>query len=126
MTARRKAKRCGHRYMTLLVWRQLTPGQAASGYYHAKVGDWLWFNAKPGEPRGAAVCRTCGSWLPLGPARDDGEHAEAVRIEVNAARWAAEHDVTNFADAWRCEAFSDAWLLAAEIATHDDTNGGEP
>lgn len=33
----------------------------------------------------ARVCNTCGAWLALGPAQDDGEHAEQVAIERRAA-----------------------------------------
>lgn len=56
----------------------------------------------PPEHRGEAAtgrgcmqyqtCATCGSWLPLGPSRDDGEFAEAVAIEVRAAEIMSDLD----------------------------------
>lgn len=35
------------------------------------------------------TCARCGEWLSLGPAKDDGPHAEAVAIEARAAELAA-------------------------------------
>ena len=35
-------------------------------------------------------CLDCGSWLSLGPANNDGPHAEQVAIEIRAAELAAD------------------------------------
>ncbi len=106
--------------------------------WHPQGGYWYEAPYLARYQSDAACCIDCGSWLPLGKARDDGEHAEAIRIEINAAdiaaRW-APLDRESFAvlDGWYChrdgcapnrDEFSEqAGYLARQIATHDD--GGE-
>lgn len=59
----------------------------------------------------------CGAWLSLGPSNDTPE----VEIEIEAARLAAFYAPQDFYGAWKyVGVFSDAWLLAAVIATHGE------
>ena len=49
---------------------------------------WWWTDGERTAECVANRCSYCGEWLPLGPARDDGEHAAAVAVEVRAAELA--------------------------------------
>ena len=86
-------------------------------------------------------CLDCGAWLPLGPSRDDGPHAEQVAIEVRAAELSVQpagtYVTSDAQSGWVCHAKDydpppwphcpDAWsgYLARCIATHDEQQGGE-
>lgn len=76
----RKAK-CRHRRTTHRSW----------------VGSYWWDSVHGVNCTGwispsdaAVVCKDCGEWLSLGPARDDGPHTKQVAIEVRAAELAAD------------------------------------
>lgn len=96
----------------------LTAENIASGYYvlSAKVGDAVWRPASYDCEAHALVCYRCGEWLSLGPARDDGEHAAAVAMELRAAELFVEH--LTFASheqspwTWTSEAIGGAYVCA--------------
>jgi hypothetical protein len=73
-------------------------------------------------------CLDCNEWLPMGPARDDGEHAEQVAIEVRAAELA--DSVAEWADAGgddeRRDAFANLASEGEEYGAIIFYNGGTP
>lgn len=115
---------------------------------HLMPGDWLHlYRCWPTHQVAVEQfrCIDCGAYLSLGPARDNGPHAEAVAIEVRAAELAPDGSrprVANLAVAvayaaqcglddkqpafaWSCgwNGLESAWLagyLARCIATHGE------
>ncbi len=70
-------------------------------------------------------CISCNELLPLGPARDDGEHAEAVAIEIRAAELADDLVESDRLCDWTFSAFGDdeerrGWSIAGCIVEHKD------
>jgi hypothetical protein len=98
----------------------------------------VWFDRgrsipETGELMEYRTCGRCHAWLPLGPARDDGEFAEAVAVEQEAARVAQVYRDERYTPGpdrfdW-CPDYRDgaalcghceALYLASEITTHTE------
>jgi hypothetical protein len=60
-------------------------------WYTAERKPCEWFSSQRCTQR----CMNCGVLLPLGPAKDDGEHANAIEAEIRAAEIACLVDVSH-------------------------------